>query len=295
MTKMLQLPAALEAAGLNVRVLEGWDHPDDGDYYYREEPNADTAESDPAGVMHHHTAGGHYTPNREKANGFAGLSYQGSETLYQERYNEGRYDPVITIANAYPAPISSGAGDYSVLERVRGGIEVVGRQGPDTPDWYGNTHYCNFEWVCKGDGSPVDPATFEMMLVVCDVMNDMYQWNPNHHIGHGHHTGRKIDLWDGTYGGTAHTGFDLTIEALREQMGTGMWANDWTDKSWMTFFDDTDIPGVNGNGRYYCKDDGSYDFDPPWGEGSIDGGATYAEKINAINHVFSGLAIAVGT
>ena len=125
MTLMLQLPAALEAAGLNVRTLDGWDEPhvnDDEPYLWRE------TNKDAAGVMHHHTAGGHYTPNRDKANGFAGLAYQGSETLYQERYNEGRYDPVITIANAYPAPISAGAGSYPVLERVRQGLEVIGRQ-----------------------------------------------------------------------------------------------------------------------------------------------------------------------
>ena len=152
-TKLLQLPDALEAAGINVRLLSGWRQPhgsDDKPYLYRE------PDGEPAGHMHHHTAGGHYTPNRDKANGYAGLSYEGSATLYQERYNEGNYQPVYTVANAYPAPISSGAGDITVLERVRVGIEVAGRQGADTPGWYGNTHYWNTEWVCKGDSSPAE-------------------------------------------------------------------------------------------------------------------------------------------
>lgn len=306
MTTMLQLPAALEAAGVNVRVLDGWDKPhvyDGKDYVYRE------VGGDPAGHMHHHTAGGHYDPNRAKANGYAGLSYFGSQILYQERYNEGDYKPIYTIANAYPAPISSGAGDYSVLQRVRENIEVVGRQGPDTPKWYGNTHYWNTEWVCKGDGSPLDEAVWEMMLVVCNVQNDLMStggvlWTPNRHIAHGHHTKRKIDLWGGQFSGHAYDGFTKTVEALRADMTKlkeqGMWVNDWTDKSWMTWFDDTNIPNVIGSGRYYCSNDGSYTFNPPWGEGPkdangvcMDGKASYAEKVNAINYVFSGFALAL--
>lgn len=215
MTVMLDFPAALESAGVTVRLLDGWDNPHikkDGPYVWRESNNA------PAGHMHHHTASGRYDPNREKANGYAGLSYEGSSVLYQEQYNEGDYQPIYTIANAYPAPISSGAGDLSVLERVRQGVEVVGRQGRDTPGYYGNTHYWNTEWVCRGDGSPIDAATWDMMLVVCQVQNDLMDWTPNMHISHGHHTRRKIDLWDGTYGDSIWTGFDDSIEALRTQM-----------------------------------------------------------------------------
>jgi hypothetical protein len=66
----------------------------------------------------------------------------------------------------------------------------------------------------------------------------------------------------------------------------------------MTFFNDTDIPDVGGEGRYYCSNDGTYDFlaktGVKWGDGAIDGKAAYSEKINAINYVFSGLALAVG-
>ena len=214
MTKMLQLPDRLEAAGVNVRVLDGWQEPHyNGKYKYR------NPDGEPAGHMHHHTAGNKYVPNRDKANGYAGLSYLGSERLYQERYQGAGYVPIYTVANAYPAPISSGAGAFSVLEKVRNQIEVVGRQGPDTPDWYGNTHYWNTEWVLDGVGSWVDAEVWEMMLTVCEVQNDLMGWTPNNHICHAHHTRRKIDLWNGEYSNTNRDGFDKTIEALREQMG----------------------------------------------------------------------------
>ncbi len=172
----------------------------------------------PAGAMHHHTAGGGYTPNRQKASGYAGLSYKGSERLYQERYLEDGYVATYTIANAYPAPISSGAGVLSVLNRVRDGIEVYGRQGPDTPGYYGNTHYTNDEWVLDGIGSSVDPEVFEMMVVVCQVRNELMGWIPNMNICHAHHTERKVDLWDATWSDTNRDGFDKTILALRSAM-----------------------------------------------------------------------------
>lgn len=298
MTKMLELPAALEAAGINVRTLPGWDEPhNDGRYKWRE------SDGNPAGHMHHHTAHGHYDPNRQKANGYAGLSYFGSSVLYQERYNEGTYEPVYTIANAYPAPISSGAGDVTVLHRVREGIEVVGRQGPDTSGWYGNTHYWNTEWVCKGDGSPVDDAVWEMMQTVAHIQNDLMLWTPNMHIAHGHHTRRKIDLWAGQYSSSVFDGFDKTIEVFRKELKEdfSMWANDFTDRTWEAMFT-SGVPEVDGNYRYYCSNDGTITFDPLWGEGPTDtngicedGRADYAAKINALNYLFSAFAKTAGS
>jgi len=294
MTTMLDFPEALEAAGVNVRVLDGWDTPAQSGYYWRE------ADGEPAGFMNHHTASTSYTPNRDKAGGWAGLSKNGSERLYQEDYGDGNYEPVFVLANAYPAPVSAGAGNKSVLEKVRAGQPVNGRPGPDTPGWYGNTHYFCVEWVLDGIGSPIDQRVFDMMTIVQKVFIDMYQRTAECLICHGHHTGRKVDLWGGQFSDTNRDGYQKTIEAIRDAVEgvTGMWCDDWTDKSWMTWFDDTNIPGVEGNGRYYCSNDGTYDFKAEtgvaWGDGPIDGGATYAEKVNGINHVFSGLAIAVG-
>lgn len=192
-------------AGVQVRVLDGWDTYARPGYDWREDNH------DPAGHMHHHTATTSYEPNRDKANGYAGLSLYGSTRLYQE--GDEHAEAVYTIANAYPAPISSGTGDVTVLERVRQDIEVVGRQGPDTPDWYGNTHYWNTEYVLDGIGSLLDQRVWDMMLTVCQVQNDLMGWTPYRHIGHYHHTGRKIDLWDGRYADA-----DETIISLRSQM-----------------------------------------------------------------------------
>ena len=291
MTQLLVFGDALEAAGVNVRYLTDWSNPAEPGYVWRE------SDGEPAGFMNHHTATSSYTPNRDKANAYAGLSKHGSERLYQEDYGDSLYEPVFVIANAYPAPVSSGAGDINVLEKVRQGLPVNGRPGPDTPGWYGNAHYYNVEWVLNGTGAPIDQRVFDMMVVVQDVWLDMYDRTPEALICHGHHTGRKIDLWGGQFSDSNRDGYQKTIEAIRKAVGEAenMWANDWTDKSWMTWFNDTDIPGVNGDGRYYCSNDGSYDFAAqtgvPWGDGPIDGGATYDEKINAINHVFQGFAL----
>jgi len=214
MTKLLDFPSALEAAGVNVRTVDGWDKPRRSRYYWRE------ADKEPAGHMHHHTAGTSYSPPKgpDKANGFAGLSFEGSDRLYQERYEGFGYEAVYTIANAYPAPISSGAGDKNVLVKVRAGLEVRGRQGPDTPKWYGNTHYWNTEWVLNGIGAPIDQEVWDMMVLVCQVQNDLMGWTPFKHISHGHHTRRKVDLWGGQFASTNKTGFDNTLAVLREDM-----------------------------------------------------------------------------
>ncbi len=214
MTRLLDFPAALEAAGVNVRTVDGWDEPRRSGYYWRE------SDGEPAGHMHHHTAGTAYTPagGPDKANGFAGLSYMGSDRLYQERYEGTGYEAVYTIAGAYPAPISSGAGDRAVLDKVRAGIEVRGRQGVDTPGWYGNTHYWNTEWVLNGIGAPIDQEVWDMMVLVCQVQNDLMGWIPDKHISHGHHTRRKVDLWGGQFAPSNQTGFDNTLAVLRSDM-----------------------------------------------------------------------------
>jgi len=239
---ILDLPQALIDAGVNVRFLDGWDRPAKPGYVWRED------NGDPAGHMHHHTASTSYVPNRTKANGYAGLSMDGSARLHQEDYGDGLYEPVYTIANAYPAPISSGAGDRTVLERVRQGIEVVGRQGGDTRGWYGNTHYWNTEYVLNGTGAPLDRRVWDMMLTVCAVQNNLMGWTPYMHIGHGHHTRRKVDLWAGQF-----DNFDDTIINLREQMETHMHFHigqtypEWEPVSWWLYMLEGGVIDANGN------------------------------------------------
>ena len=213
-TKLLDFPAALAAAGVNVRTVDGWDEPARAGYFWRED------DDEPAGHMHHHTAGTAYTPSggTDKANGFAGLSYKGSDRLYQERYQGVGYEAVFTITNAYPAPISSGAGNIGVLEKVRRGVEVVGRPGADTTNWYGNTHYWNTEWVLNGIGAWIDQEVWDMMVLVCQVQNDLMGWTRANHLAHAHHTKRKVDLWGGQFSSTNFDGYDLTLLALRDDM-----------------------------------------------------------------------------
>ncbi len=275
-TKLLDFPAALEAAGVNVRVLEGWEDPHySGKYLYRE------SDGEPAGHMHHHTAGTRYRPNRDKANGYAGLSFRGSDTLYQERYEGAGYEAVYTIANAYPAPISSGAGDKGVLLKVRAGVEVRGRQGPDTSGWYGNTHYWNTEYVLNGIGAPLDQEVWDMMVLVCQVQNDLMGWTPFMHIAHAHHTRRKIDLWDGSKSTSNRDGFDNTLAALRQDMGGAVrppppgdddmtWADIVDDATWTKAYEDGFIEGNPAvMPQYYFAD----------------GPATEDEKKNGYNHI----------
>ena len=276
MTLLLDLPAALEAAGVNVRVLPGWDTFARPGYDWRED------DGEPAGSMAHHTASSAYTPNRDKANGYAGLSHNNSQRLYQERYEGEGYEAVYTVANAYPAPISSGAGNIGVLEKIRRGVEVVGRPGPDTTNWYGNTHYHNDEWVLNGTGAPIDQEVWEMMVVVCQVKNDLMGWTRANHLCHGHHTKRKIDLWGGQFSSTNFDGYDLTMLALRDAMEGSAppvqppgdddmtWADIVDDATWTKAYEDGFIEGNPAvMPDYYFAD----------------GPATEDEKKNGYNHI----------
>jgi hypothetical protein len=76
-----------------------------------------------------------------------------------------------------------------------------------------------------------------------------------------------------------------------------------TDKTWMTWFNLTNVPGVVGNGRYYCQNDGSFDFttdpDGPWNPsiqrtwGKDGQGHNSDELWNAYNYVQQGYALAL--
>jgi hypothetical protein len=63
-----------------------------------------------------------------------------------------------------------------------------------------------------------------MMVVVCRVQNELMGWTRVNHLGHGHHTRRKIDLWSGPY-----DDFIQTVEALRDAMEAtmGMTTEQW--------------------------------------------------------------------
>ena len=297
---MLWLPDALRDAGVNVRVLDGADQPRSAGYVW--------ADRLPHGHMHHHTATAGYVPNRDKANGYAGLSLNGSDRLYQEAYGDGDWEPVYTIANLYPAPISSGYGVRKLLdEYVKKDRQFVGRQtAPDdsNPQWAGNRFYWNTEWILNGVGAWIDESVWGMMVTVCDVMDQRLMWSPYRNVGHGQHTRRKIDLRDGRFPDMAATILQLQQDLADRRRN--VWADDFTDATWMAMFH-SGVPGVQGFGRYYCSNDGTYNWgtDPlegikkPWGSNphapTNDGAAVYSEKVNALNYLFAGFAEAAGS
>ena len=211
--RTLLLPEALAEAGVTVKVLPDWERAhSNGSYRWRESPE------DPAGAMWHHTATSSYTPNRDKANGYLGMGDPSFDNprLYQS-WAGGRV-PIYTLANAHPAPISSGYGVRGVLEEyVKQNIPHLDAQhkADDDPKWAGNTHYWNTECILDGVGTAMPDEMWDTMVTVADVLNDvMPNWTPARHIGHAMHTSRKIDLRDGRYPDMA-----ATIAALRNDMG----------------------------------------------------------------------------
>lgn len=261
MTHMLDLPDALSDAGVEVRLLDGWDTFAQAGYDWRE------ADGNPAGAMWHHTATASYTPNRDKANGWAGIGYHDTDRLYQEDYGDGF--PVYTIANAYPAPISSGYGVRSVLEDwVKRDIPFTGRQTePDSATWAGNTHYWNTEVVLDGVGSKMETSVWDMLVTIGEVLNDLMGWTPARHVAHAHHTRRKIDLRDGRFADA-----DATIQALREDMTVDEncpWHNT-TDPSgpWYTHYGKCDKHFDAGQPLEWGRNTGVCNV-PSWGEESV--------------------------
>jgi hypothetical protein len=280
--KTLDLPGLFIDAGLNVELLDGWDEPHHYGYVWRED--------DPVLSMMHHTATSGYTPNRGKANMWAGLYSPTTGRLYQS----GGGEPTIVIANAYPAPISSGYGQEAVIDLAKADIQNnVRATGPDdyNPKYAANRDAWNTEWVLDGVGSWIDDGVWDMMVVATRIMHQYMGWSPYRCIGHGQFTGRKIDLYDGKFADMVETMIAFRTAMMRSPEEDDMWVDDFTDLTWMTIFD-AGLHNVDGNGRYYCSDDGTYNFDPPWGEGPTDangvcedGLADYAAKVNAINYL----------
>lgn len=231
MTLMHNLPELLIEAGLNVKVLDGWEQPAKSGYLWRE------PDTEPAGHMIHHTATTAYTPNRDKASIWIGMGTREHDRLYQ---SGSGMDAWVVVANAWPAPISSGYGVRSVLEDyVKQDKAFTGKQTQPDDDWAGNTHYINTEVICDGVGGRVTDQVWHTIVTTADVINGLYRWTPARHVGHAHHTGRKIDFRDGRYADADHT-----VQALRSYMTTP----------------DASCPWDNPCSMHYNRDD--------WPEGS---------------------------
>ena len=203
--RTLDYPKALQAAGINVVLLDGWETAHSGgSYVWRT--------GDPTASMWHHTASSGYTPNRDKANAWAGLLAE-SGRLYQS----GGGVPSIVIANAYPGPITSGYGQQSVHDLALNDLrnDELARGADDSPGWAGNRSYWNTEVVLDGVGTYIDDAVWAMLVTSANVLHDLMGWSVYRAIGHAQHTSRKIDLRDGRWPSAKET-----MIMLREDMAT---------------------------------------------------------------------------
>lgn len=268
--KTLRLPEVLAEAGIVVKVLPGWTTAHSGgSYKWRETPE------NPAGAIDHHTATSAYTPNRDKASGYLGMGDPSLDNprLYQVG-GSGRV-PIYTIANAHPAPISSGYGVRAVLDLyVKKDIPFVGKQTQpdDSPQWAGNTHYWNTEVVLDGTGTAMPDEMWETLILFHVAMNDLFGWTPARIIGHGQHTKRKIDLRDGRFPDMA-----TTIDAIRLAVGDSDMSCPWNPNAapgsaWYTTYPKCGAHYEAGAGAIKWGENTGMCAVPSWGEAAVDWG-----------------------
>ncbi len=254
MTKTLEIPELFTLEGINVETMDGWERPylraHRGPYLWRT--------GDPEASMWHHTATPAYTPNRIKANMYAGLMHPGSQRLYQS----GGGTPTIVIANAHPGPITSGYGQKHVLELARADEPNSAlATGPDD-DWAGNKSYWNTEVVLDGVGSWVDTEVWDMICVAGAVIHRLMGWSEWRAIGHGQHTQRKVDLWSGEDAGTEQTMMrfraDLATELYKEEDGMA------TKEEFVKMIRYADIDKMAADGIITTNEAKYFKFDAPW-------------------------------
>lgn len=210
MTKTFKIPGLLTLEGINVETMQDWDQP----HQRRNGSQYRWRTGDPAASMWHHTATPAYTPNRIKANMYAGLMHPRSERLYQS----GGGAPTIVLANAYPAPISSGYGQKATLDIARSDTTNDSRAtGPDDdPKWAGNKSYWNTEVILDGTGSWVDTEVWDMIVTAGAVIHRLMGWTEARAIGHAQHTQRKVDLWSGQDPSTVETMMRFRADLAKE-------------------------------------------------------------------------------
>jgi len=216
-TAMLWLPDALEAAGVEVRVLPGWDSAQGNYKWTNIDSGAQSYEEEPTCFMIHHTATSGYTPSVgepnkwSKANCWAGLWRDGR--LYQS----GGGVPTIVFTSAGPARISSGYGHGPTLHDVAADIRVPWDQSKPDTDMAANRYAWNVETVHEGDGSDLDAGVEHALVVMGALICDRFGWSPWRTIGHLTWTTRKIDpYWDGRKDVIVHIQ-DAVAEMMEEE------------------------------------------------------------------------------
>lgn len=191
-----------------------WTENEQGYYWVDDTGHHHGYTGEPEGHTLHHTASTGYTPNvknskeQTKANTYAGL--RRGDRLYQS----GGGQPCIAFASAGPADYSAGSGVKKLLtDFLAPGLRFIGKQtsNDDYPKWYGNRYYWGTEVVLNGTGAVLDAGVRDLLVRFCAGMSVYLDRNAWFHFGHGQHSRRKIDLWDGRYSDMAETIF--TIQA----------------------------------------------------------------------------------
>ena len=172
--KLIWLADALRDAGLNVIEEPGWK----------------TRGRDwvPIGNMTHHTAPPNpYPVDRLYDGGQIKCNFSvqpGPELLGQ-----------IHVVAAGACNYSSGRGSSLVRKEVAQDIapsRSARKRGlPD--DSGGNSYYVNNEVSHPGDGSPLSQAMYRHIYIAWAVICTRMGWSAQRNIGHGEHSGRKID------------------------------------------------------------------------------------------------------
>ncbi len=169
-----------------------WRDADNVSHGYFGEPNAH---------LNHHTASSGYTPNvrnssgKTKANAYLGALRDGR--LYQFADSSGREGvPVVALAAAGPANYSAGSGNKEFLTFAVNDRRFHGpqRNADEYPKWYGNRFYWNTEVIARGDGSPLLPDVWDLLVEYNRALKDFLNWSPWRLGVHYDHTRRKIDL-----------------------------------------------------------------------------------------------------
>lgn len=162
-----------------------WLDPDGRSHGFDGRPNAH---------LNHHTASSRYVPNvrardgRTKANCYLGA--RRGNTLYQT----GGGVPTIALAAAGPANYSAGLGNREFLLHAITDRRFRGPQRKADENWYGNRYYWSTEVVAKGDGSPLLPDVWDLLVGYNRALRDFLDWSTWRLGGHYDHTRRKIDL-----------------------------------------------------------------------------------------------------
>lgn len=250
----------------------------------------------PHGIMVHHTAAAGYQPKHcyPKPEGWR---TDGKTNCNYLVTREG----LTALVSGPPGNYTSGQGDEVVLrDYVTNGVKWVGPQsGSYVSEFYGNRYFVNIEVAHAGDGGAMTEDQERAVVALISSICYVYGWDETRVISHAGWRGTKIDpKWDGPWTTPPNTIIglqDKTAEVLAGNLPPGgeeMWLEDIDDETWMVWFNDTSLPLVGGEGRYYCKNDGTYEFNPAWGTVTSppDGGAAYSEKINAYNHVMRAYA-----